>query len=178
MMKHNAKIILALLLILSIFLILLVTGVFSQGPSLKPIKKLQEYNLQLIYPDQSNFDSKALTGEYYMVSFIASWCGHCIEEIAVINSLDKKIPVKLVGIVVSDDEKNIKDLFRYMKNPFDYIGMANQFVAYNFGNFSLPQSYIVNQDGEMLFKYSGVISKRQFEEQIIPFLEQVSVQSD
>ena len=177
-MKRSLKIILTILVILVIILIFIVSGFFSQGPRLKPIKKLQPFSLELIYPDKTILDSTSLAGSYYMVNFMASWCGHCIEEIATINSLDKKIPVKMIAIVVGDEEKNIIELFRYMKNPFDYIGMANQFVTYNFGNFSLPQTYIVNQKGEMLFKHPGIISKRQFEEQIIPFLDQVAEEND
>jgi cytochrome c biogenesis protein CcmG/thiol:disulfide interchange protein DsbE len=172
-MTINLKIILVSVFLFVLLMIFLVMGFFNQGPSLKPIKTLAPYSVQLIYPNKEELDSKILDGQYYMVSFMASWCGHCIEEIATLASLERKIPVPFLAVVVSDDEKNITDLFKQIKNPFDYIGMNNQFVTYNFGNFSLPQTYIVNDKGEIVFKHAGVISKRQFEEQIIPFLSKI-----
>jgi len=171
-MNRKIKIFLASVLVFFAILIIAITSMFNSEPSLKPIKKLQDYSFEIFYPQHLMFDSKSLDGEYYMVNFMASWCGHCIEEISYINSLKTKIPVKYIAIVVSDSEDNIKELFKYMKNPFDMIGFANQFVSYNFGNFSLPQNFIVNKKGEIIFKHTGVISKAQFEEQIIPFLDE------
>lgn len=170
-MNRNFKIIIGGVLIIALLLVLLVMGFLRQGPSLKPIKKLEPYSMELIYPDKKRLDSSSLEGQYYMVNFMASWCGHCLEEIGTLNSLESQIPITFIGIAISDREEHLYELFRHLKNPFDYIGMGNQFVSYNFGNFSLPQTYIVNPKGEIIFKYAGVISKRQFEEQIIPFLK-------
>jgi cytochrome c biogenesis protein CcmG/thiol:disulfide interchange protein DsbE len=177
-MNRSIKIIVVSVLVITLLLVLLVMGFFSQGPSPKPIKKLEPYSLELVYPSKSRLDSNALEGQYYMVNFMASWCGHCIEEIVTINNLENEIPVTFIGIAISDSEDNLKEIFKHLKNPFDYIGMGSQFISYNFGNFSLPQTYIVNPKGEIIFKYAGVISKKQFEEQVIPFLKEITSKDD
>ena len=172
MSKKYNFIIIGFFIAIIIFLGLLVIGFFDSKPRLKPIKMLKEFSLQTIYPKHEILSSQDLKGQYYMVNFMASWCGHCIDEIVEINAIRDKIPVKYIAIIVSDSEANIADLFTNIKNPFDYLAHNNRQVADNFGNYSLPQNFIVNEKGEIVFKHNGVISREQFEEQIIPFLNE------
>ena len=163
---------LSLFVVLVFYLGYLAINNLNLKPSDKPIKSLKQFSADLISPEGKSFSSKQLDGEFYMVNFFASWCGHCIDELQEINQIKDKLPVKYIGVVVADSKENIDLLFQHIRNPFDIMIHNNQEVAANFGNYSLPQNFIVNNKGEIIFKHTGVISKEQFLENIIPFLQE------
>jgi cytochrome c biogenesis protein CcmG/thiol:disulfide interchange protein DsbE len=172
MVKNKSLIIVA---ILSILLVAILAWLFWSTHSVKtsnrPIKDLKAFSVTTFYPAGKTLSSEVLAGQYYMVNFMASWCGYCIEEITTLSDIKNIFPIPLIGVIVADSDENINLLFNQIPNPFDYLVHNNVSLATNFGNHSLPQTIIVNDRGQVVFKHVGVITKDQFKNIIIPFIK-------
>ena len=55
------------------------------------------------------------------------------------------------------------DAKRYLKddgNPYDFVGVdSDGLIALEFGVFGLPETYLINEDGKIIYKFMGPITK-------------------
>ena len=57
-------------------------------------------------------------------------------------------------------------------NPYDYIGIDDQgLVGLEFGVFGLPETFIVNTSGKIIYKYLGPLTKKIIKNEIKPLLK-------
>jgi peroxiredoxin len=93
-------------------------------------------------------------GKKLVVSFGASWCPNCIEEL---NTLKKIHADKLNGIeiiVISDEDLETVAGFKSRRDyPFTFLKMNASFNA--IGINSIPTTYIINTKGEVMKEEVG-----------------------
>lgn len=102
------------------------------------------------------FDMNALRGKKLIVSFYASWCGNCIQELREINKI-KAAELSDVELVCITDEP-IEKLLEFKERtgyPFLFLKLQKQFPE--IGIHSIPVTYIVNQDMEVEEEHVGYI---------------------
>ena len=57
-------------------------------------------------------------------------------------------------------------------NPYDYIGIDDQgLVGLEFGVFGLPETFIVNTSGKIIYKYLVPLTKKIIKNEIKPLLK-------
>jgi len=62
-------------------------------------------------------------------------------------------------------------------NPYDVVGVDRAGRAsIEWGVYGVPESFIVNKEGRILYKHVGPISLAQLERTIIPIMEQALAQ--
>jgi len=104
--------------------------------------------------DSSIFDGKAL-----FVTFFATWCPPCIDEIPTLIKLQNKYSqsgFSVIGLSVDQGgAKLVKKLVR--KKSINYpVVLADPEVMQNFGGvFGIPVSFLVNKKGNVVKKYTG-----------------------
>ena len=145
----------------------------NKPPSALLNENLPEINLANLLNEQeilSNFDLKEKT---ILINFFASWCAPCKVEHPLFFDIKKKYPnLYLIGI----DHKDIKeDALKYLNeegNPYDYVGVDKKgSVGLDFGVFGLPETFLVNSSGKIIYKYLGPLTKKVFKNEIKPLLK-------
>lgn len=103
------------------------------------------------------FDMASLSGKKVVLSFGASWCGNCREELNDLKAI-KDTELKDVEIVVISDESIEKIIgFKNAKAyPFTFIKMEQSFSS--IGVNSIPTSYIINTKQEIKKETVGYIN--------------------
>lgn len=108
-------------------------------------------------------------GEVTVVNFWASWCLPCVEEHPMLVSLKAATNVKLYGVNYKDQTGTARRFLGRYGNPFTAVGVdGNGRAAIEWGVTGMPETFIVNGKGVIVYKHVGPISAQALEAKIIP----------
>jgi thiol-disulfide isomerase/thioredoxin len=120
--------------------------------------------------DKTVLDSKQLDGKVLLVTFFATWCPPCIQEIPSLIALQDSYKSKGFSVVgFSVDEGDLAPLYNLIeKFGINYpVLLAEPDIARSFGGVSgIPASFLVNGQGEIVKKFLGYVSHDFLEEDI------------
>lgn len=109
------------------------------------------------------------TGEVSVVNFWASWCAPCVQEHPLLVALKERTGVKLYGVNYKDQAATARRFLGRYGNPFTAVGVDdNGRAAIDWGVTGMPETFIVNGKGEIVYKHIGPISAETLESKIIP----------
>ena len=124
--------------------------------------------------DNTMFDSSQLEGQVLAVTFFATWCPPCIQEIPTFIALQKSYKEKGFSVVAfSVDEGSPEPVHNLIeKYGINYpVIVADNDVARGFGGVTgIPVTYLVNRKGEIVKKYLGYVEYDALEEEISQML--------
>ena len=114
----------------------------------KEIKKfkLPEY-------DSQNHYEIPKSKKKVVLNFWATWCTSCIKELDELETLKKKYPnYEYIALNAGDTKKKIKRFLK--KHPWSYkvIMDKDKSVAKGLGVLSLPQTWVIDEKGNIIYK--------------------------
>ena len=113
---------------------------------------------------------KNVYDQLYAINFFASWCLPCKIEAPAIKLLSEKIPV--FGVAFKDEEKNILDFLKTFGNPYDKIGIdRNGLLGIEWGVYGIPETFIINKKGQIIYKYTGPLEIDELEKNIYDLIK-------
>jgi cytochrome c biogenesis protein CcmG/thiol:disulfide interchange protein DsbE len=169
-----------LLFALPVLLFVVIVGYFVLGlqrdPSTLPSalidKKVPEFSLPPL-TDKPGLASADLAGEVTLVNFFASWCVPCRTEHPVLMRIGKA--VRLVGVAYKDDPEKSRRFLAELGDPYARIGVDREGrTAIDFGLYGVPETYVVDKDGKIRFRFVGPLTPKAWDEEIAPLLRQLS----
>lgn len=115
------------------------------------------------------------SGQPAVVNFWASWCQPCVEEHPLLVALRANTGVKLYGINYKDKAEGARRFLSRHGNPFVAIGVdANGRAAIEWGVTGMPETFVINGKGEIVYKHTGPISAESLEKKLIPAIQAAS----
>jgi cytochrome c biogenesis protein CcmG/thiol:disulfide interchange protein DsbE len=177
--KKMKKLLLSLPLIIIIlissflFIYLLQKKDPNKPPSALLNESLPEISLVNLFNEEEMLSNYNLKEKTILINFFASWCAPCKVEHPLFFDIKKKYPnLYLIGI---DHKDKKEDALKYLSgegNPYDYVGVDKKgSVGLDFGVFGLPETFLVNSSGKIIYKYLGPLTKKVFENEIKPLLK-------
>jgi cytochrome c biogenesis protein CcmG/thiol:disulfide interchange protein DsbE len=110
-------------------------------------------------------------GKPAVVNFFASWCLPCADEHPQLVELVKRTGVTLIGVNNKDQPANAIRFLKLHGNPYTAVGSdANGRAAIEWGVYGMPETFIVDADGKIVFKQVGPISPEVLEQYVLPAL--------
>jgi cytochrome c biogenesis protein CcmG/thiol:disulfide interchange protein DsbE len=108
-------------------------------------------------------------GDVTVVNFWASWCGPCVAEHPLLMALKQKTGVRLYGVNYKDQPAAARRFLGRYGNPFTAVGAdATGRNAIDWGVSGMPETFVINGKGEIVYKHFGPISAESLEAQVIP----------
>lgn len=105
--------------------------------------------------------SDSFAGKSLLVTFFATWCPPCIQEIPNLIEVQNEFgPRKFSVIALSVDQEGSTVVKRMVeKKNINYpVMMADNRVTRDFGGvYGIPTSFLVNKKGNVVKKYTGYI---------------------
>ncbi len=109
--------------------------------------------------DGSVVTSEAYRGKAMLITFFATWCPPCLQEIPTLKALQTKFHSQGFAVVaLSVDEGGPGTVARLVKKTgINYqVLMADQQTTRSFGGVAaIPTSFLVNKKGHVVKKYPG-----------------------
>ena len=106
-----------------------------------------------------------------LVNFWASWCPPCRAEHSKLLEIADSGTV-IVGVNIKDDKKNAVSYLQNYNNPFRAISYdPNGRTAIDWGVTAPPETFIIDKDGKVLFRFAGPLVGQDYLNRFLPAYE-------
>jgi cytochrome c biogenesis protein CcmG/thiol:disulfide interchange protein DsbE len=158
-------------------------SLFSGDPSKLPSALIGKPAPQFALPPIEGFEKNGApgeglrtadlaTGEVTIVNVWASWCGPCIQEHPILVWLKEQHELRLVGINYKDAPDKALQFLERLGDPYDLLGADRDGrAAIDWGVYGVPETFVVDGRGEILYRYAGPLSERVVREELLPAVE-------
>ena len=171
-----------LILLIPIVIIVIITTFLliyllqNKDPNIPPSalldKKIPQVSLPNLFYETELIKLSNLENKTVLINFFASWCTPCKAEHPLFFQIKKQNP-NLIIFGINHKDK-IEDAINYLNadgNPYDFIGIDKEgLIALEFGVFGLPETFLINKSGKIIYKYLGPLTKEIIENEIQPLL--------
>ncbi len=132
------------------------------------------FTLPPILEDRPGVARADLGGKPVLVNFFASWCAPCRIEHATLAGLAAS-GVAIYGVAYKDKPQDARRFLTDLGDPYQRIGLdLDGRTAIDFGVYGVPETYILDRDGRIRFRYAGALSDAVIKTEILPRLEALS----
>ncbi|WP_104017047.1 DsbE family thiol:disulfide interchange protein [Roseovarius nitratireducens] len=116
-------------------------------------------------------DADLRAGEVSLVNYWASWCAPCrVEHPNLMQLAADGIPV--YGVNYKDKPGNALGFLEELGDPYTGIGAdASGRMALEWGVYGVPETYVIDGQGEIVQRFAGPITDRVLENTIRPAIE-------
>ena len=160
--------------VISIFLFIFLSK--EKDPNKPPSSLLNENLPQFktinLFNKNEYLINSNLTGKLTIINFFASWCAPCKVEHPLFFEIKKKYPnIFILGIDMQDIKKDAINFLNEDGNPYDYVGIDKfGYIGIEFGVVGLPETFLINKSGKIIYKHLGPLTKEIINNEIIPIL--------
>lgn len=168
----SVPIIFIIIICIFLFIFLLQEKNPSKPPSALINEDLPKFKLVNLFDKNELLLNGDLNNQITLINFFASWCIPCKAEHPVFFEIKKKHNnLFILGVNMQDEKKKAIDFLKLDGNPYDYVGVDKHgFVAIEFGVVGLPETFLVNSSGKIIYKYLGPLTKEIIKNEIEPLL--------
>ncbi len=120
------------------------------------------------------FSRADLLGKVSIVNIFASWCVPCRDEHPFLMELARDRRIQMLGINYKDKPANARDFLEGFGNPYLRVGADDTGrAAIEWGVYGVPETFIVDAEGTIRYKFIGPMSERSYHSVILPQLESI-----
>ncbi|MGI3166398.1 DsbE family thiol:disulfide interchange protein [Pseudooceanicola sp. 200-1SW] len=118
------------------------------------------------------FDDATLRdGQVKLVNFWASWCAPCRVEHPNLLALGLE-GIPIYGVNYKDKAPAALAFLAELGDPYTAVGAdAEGRMALNWGLYGVPETYVIDGDGQVVTRFAGPITERVLESTIRPAIE-------
>jgi cytochrome c biogenesis protein CcmG/thiol:disulfide interchange protein DsbE len=137
-------------------------------------KPAPEFALPPVQGRVLGLSSADLRGEVSLVNVFASWCTACREEHPVFMELRRARTVPVHGINYKDRPSDAEKWLNTMGDPYTRTGADhNGRVSIDWGVYGVPETFVVDAEGQIVLKHVGAVTPEVFRDRIAPVIERL-----
>lgn len=134
-------------------------------------KPVPDFELPLLLEPETTLTQNDFLGRPYLVNFWASWCVTCVVEHPVLTELAAMDRVRIVGFNFRDERSDALRWLAKHGDPYDlHVTDFSGRTSINFGVYAAPESFLVNPEGEVVYKHIGALTMEVIEQDILPMV--------
>jgi len=176
------------LIIFAALTVLFFVALFSGDPSKLPSALIGKPVPEFVLPPVEGLKSGAgavpgftnqdlARGEVSLVNVWASWCGPCHIEHPFLTQLAERGDIAMYGLNYKDNASAARRFLGRYGNPYKAVGQDdNGRIAINWGVYGVPETFIVDGAGAIVFKHVGPLDADVIENRLLPAVEKAREQ--
>ncbi len=135
-------------------------------------KAAPEFTLPVLGEPGRTLSGQDLQGEPYLLNVWGSWCPACRDEHPVITELAASGRIKVVGYDYKDAPADAQRWLEQFGNPYSVV-VADEpgLAALDWGIYGAPETFLVDAQGIVRWKYVGPVTPEVVQQQLLPALE-------
>lgn len=147
----------------------------QEVPSALVGKPVPEFALPPIDNQTVGFTAADLAaGGVSVVNVFASWCAPCRVEHPQLMAIARDTDAKLYAIAYKDKPEASRQFLDRLGNPFDAIGAdLNGRVGIEWGVYGVPETFIVNGEGQVVHRHVGAVMEHDLNETLLPLIRRL-----
>lgn len=162
------------LLVFIVICVLLAMGL-TRDPKILPStlidKTAPSFALPNVVDTDTDFSSEQLEGQKWILNVWASWCVSCRVEHPLFNQLAQLGIAPIIGLNYKDEHDKAQQWLAQRGNPYFATPMDESgIVGINWGVVAVPETFIINEHGRIIYKHTGPIDASILQDVIIPIL--------
>lgn len=120
--------------------------------------------------------SRIAGGGPSVVNFWASWCVPCIQEHPLLVEIAKRTGIPVHGVNYKDQPAAARRFLGRYGNPFTMVGQdVNGRAAIEWGVYGMPETFVIDGKGTIVYKHVGPITPETLESRILPAIAKARV---
>ena len=146
----------------------------SSIPSVLINKPAPQFELPAIEGREEGFSREDLIGEVSLINFWGSWCISCRIEHPLLMQLAEANEIPIYGIDWKDPPGKGAQWLEQHGDPYTKIGDdADGRVAIEFGITGAPETFIIDREGRIRYKFAGPMTPQIWESHMAPVIRRL-----
>ena len=134
-------------------------------------KAAPDFSLPSLTEPGQRVSSAQLRGHWYLFNVWGTWCYACRMEHSMLLNIKQMGVVPLVGLDWKDDRGDALSFLKEQGDPYATIAVDHDgSEAIMWGVYGAPESFLVNPQGIVVYKFIGPITEQDWERHILPHL--------
>lgn len=134
-------------------------------------KSAPDFSLPSLTDPGSRVSSAQLRGHWYLFNVWGTWCYACRDEHPMLLHIKQLGLIPVVGLDWKDDRDDALSFLKDHGDPYQSIAVDHDgSEAIMWGVYGAPETFLVNPQGIVVYKFIGPITEEAWETQILPRL--------
>jgi cytochrome c biogenesis protein CcmG/thiol:disulfide interchange protein DsbE len=134
-------------------------------------KPAPEFSLPSLADPAQQVSSAALRGRWYLFNVWGTWCYECRAEHETLLEVRDTHVLPLIGLDWKDDDERAHEWLTRLGNPYQAVALDHSGrTAIDWGVYGAPETFLVNPEGIVVFKYVGPLTHEVWTREILPRL--------
>ena len=137
-------------------------------------KAAPHFSLPSLFEPGQQLSQEIFKDKITLLNVWSSWCHSCLYEHSFLLQLKGQPQLQLIGLNYKDQPH---DALRWLKqhgDPYEKVVVDwDGAVAIDYGVYGTPETYVIDQQGIIRYKYAGVLDKTIWQNHINPLLERL-----
>lgn len=147
----------------------------SKIPSPLVGKPLPAFSLPTLENPDKSLANADLQGKVILINVWASWCVACKQEHPVLMRMASEKRVPIIGLNYKDKRVDALRVLKADGNPYDLsIVDADGRVGIDWGVYGVPETFVIDKQGVIRYKFIGPISTEVWEKTLLPLVQKLS----
>ena len=146
----------------------------SRIPSELINQRLPSFHLAAVEGFDADLTTEAMTGEVALLNVFASWCVSCHIEHPLLMKLAQENAIPIYGLNWKDKPGDGAAWLARYGNPYALVGDDhNGRVALDLGVTGAPETFVIDKNGRVRYKFLGPITPEEWERTFLPLIEEL-----
>lgn len=159
----------------AVFLVLVgffVVGLFRDPTAIpSPLigKPAPAFSLPAVEDTAQTVSLEQYKGQVWVLNVWGTWCPGCREEHALLLDIARTNVVPLVGLNWKDDLTLARQWLDQLGDPYQATAFdAEGRVGIDWGVYGAPETFLVDANGQVVFKYISPLTREVWEQEFLP----------
>ncbi|MBL4671319.1 MAG: DsbE family thiol:disulfide interchange protein [Arenicella sp.] len=148
-------------------------------PSTRIDKPAPSFELPVLSNSNEKFRPEDLKGQRWVLNVWASWCVSCRYEHPILNDMARAGLAPIVGLNYKDQDDKAAQWLAERGDPYyKAVTDNNGRVGIDWGVIAVPETFIIDEQGTVIYKHTGPINRELINSEMIPLLRVNNQASD